>query len=181
MADCPFAGSWWVVPGQLLAGRYPGDPSEATAEAKLTGLLDAGIRTAICLQEEGEMGTDGLPFVPYVGRLIQLAEARGIAATCLRIPIRDGHVPDAQTMESVLETIDASLDEERPVYVHCWGGHGRTGTVIGCWLVRHGMAGEEALSRVAELHEASCILTGIPAPETAAQRGFVLRWAERRA
>ena len=23
------------------------------------------------------------------------------------------------------------------VYVHCWGGVGRTGTVVGCWLVRH--------------------------------------------
>ncbi len=26
------------------------------------------------------------------------------------------------------------------VYVHCWGGVGRTGTVVGCWLLRHGYA-----------------------------------------
>ena len=26
----------------------------------------------------------------------------------------------------------------RKVYVHCWGGVGRTGTVVGCYLVRQG-------------------------------------------
>jgi protein-tyrosine phosphatase len=46
-------------------------------------------------------------------------------------------VPDAEMMGSVLDAIDTSLDEVGPAYVHCWGGHGRTGTAIGCWLVRH--------------------------------------------
>ncbi len=27
------------------------------------------------------------------------------------------------------------------VYVHCWGGNGRTGAVVGCRLRRHGYAG----------------------------------------
>ena len=31
------------------------------------------------------------------------------------------------------------------MYLHCWGGVGRTGTVVGCWLVRHGRTGDEAL------------------------------------
>jgi len=26
------------------------------------------------------------------------------------------------------------------VYVHCWAGRGRTGTVVGCYLKRHGIA-----------------------------------------
>ncbi|MFZ5949388.1 MAG: fused DSP-PTPase phosphatase/NAD kinase-like protein [Candidatus Rifleibacteriota bacterium] len=28
----------------------------------------------------------------------------------------------------------------KPVYVHCWGGLGRTGVVVGCWSRRHGEA-----------------------------------------
>jgi len=179
MPKCLFEGSWWVVPGELLAGRYPGHPDADEAEEKLTGLLDAGIRTVVCLQEEDELGANGLPFVPYVERLAQLAEVRGITVKCLRIPVRDGGVPSAETMASVLETVDRSLDEGRPVYIHCWGGHGRTGTAIGCWFVRHGMSGQEALRRVAKLHKSSRILSGIPAPETATQRNFVLNWAER--
>ena len=48
-------------------------------------------------------------------------------------------------MASILDAIDAALDGGKTVYVHCWGGVGRTGTVVGCWLVRHGKTGDEAL------------------------------------
>ena len=32
--------------------------------------------------------------------------------------------------------------------MHCWGGVGRTGTTVGCWLVRHGRSGTEALAEL---------------------------------
>ena len=53
-------------------------------------------------------------------------------------------------MSDILDAIDAALRDGKTVYVHCWGGVGRTGTVIGCWLVRHGKTGDEALSQIAE-------------------------------
>lgn len=34
-----------------------------------------------------------------------------------------------------------ALAAGQTVYVHCYGGIGRTGTVVGCWLVRHGLSG----------------------------------------
>ena len=43
-------------------------------------------------------------------------------------------------MVSILDAIDDSVKVGKPVYVHCWGGVGRTGMVIGCWLLRHGLA-----------------------------------------
>ena len=40
-------------------------------------------------------------------------------------------------MLAVLDAIDIALCEGHGVYIHCWGGVGRTGTVVGCWLKRH--------------------------------------------
>ena len=142
MMNTPFEGSWWVVPGQLLAGRYPGDVDSERAEMKLGGLLNAGIETVICLQEEDERGSNGQLFVPYVGKLTELAELLGVDVKCSRFPIVDGRVPDVETMGTVLDALDASLDEGKSVYVHCWCGHGRCigGNVVR--KVQRGQRGE---------------------------------------
>jgi protein-tyrosine phosphatase len=39
-------------------------------------------------------------------------------------------------MERILATIKRAIDERATEYVHCWGGIGRTGTVVGCWMVQ---------------------------------------------
>ena len=83
--------------------------------------------------------------------------------------------PTQEEMAGILDTIDAALDAGHTVYVHCYGGIGRTGTVIGCYLVRHGMSGEEALEEIAGLRQ------GTPdgwkrSPETEPQRQMVQNW-----
>ena len=68
-------------------------------------------------------------------------------------PVRDMGVPTREVMADVLSTLRAELDEGRAVYVHCWGGIGRTGTVAGCWLVEEGHSAAEALARIAALRQ----------------------------
>jgi protein-tyrosine phosphatase len=82
-------------------------------------------------------------------------------------------------MRAILDAIDDSLDRDLPVYVHCWGGHGRTATVVGCWLVRHGMSGDEALRRIAELRRAYPELRHEPAPQANVQYAMVGNWKPR--
>ena len=77
-------------------------------------------------------------------------------------------------MSRILDDIDAALEEDRTVYVHCWGGRGRTGTVVGCWLVRHGLDGGDALEQIARLRRD--LGHGSPSPETAAQCAMVTGW-----
>ncbi len=82
-------------------------------------------------------------------------------------------------MVDILDTIDAALEEGRTVYVHCWGGVGRTGTVVGCWLVRHGRTGEEALAQVAEWWRGVEKVWRQPeSPETPEQCEYVRNWTE---
>lgn len=69
----PFARSYWVEPGKLLAGCYPGDRNPKQAEAKLKGLLASGIRVVVNLMEENELGHNGETFVQYDKTLQKMA------------------------------------------------------------------------------------------------------------
>jgi hypothetical protein len=174
----PFPRSYWVVPGRLLAGYYPGAPFQSEMEAKLNALLDAGITVVLNLMEADEVDWEGNPFQPYASSLTLLATQRGLRADCQRFPICDGGIPPRQQMVETLDAIDNANRAGRAVYVHCWGGKGRTGTVVGCYLARHGIAsGPQALQKIIELrrdearaHEAS--------PETHVQRDYVMNWRE---
>lgn len=176
--DVPFPRSWWVVPGRLLGGCYPGALEPEAARAKLASLVDAGIRAVVCLQEADECDWDGVPFEPYARRLNAMAAARGEHVTCVRKPIRDMDVPTRAEMADILDTIGGFLDRDLPVYVHCFGGHGRTGTVVGCWLVRHGAEADDALRQIAGMRRHDPHLRGQPSPQTETQRRFVRTWEQ---
>jgi len=172
MRDTPLRASYWVVEGVLLAGEYPGSSTKEEAAAKLGRLLDAGITRFVDLTQGNELR-------PYAPHIAELAGVRDIAVSCDRFAIRDYDVPSEQNMVRILAAINQAILDEAPVYLHCWGGIGRTGTVVGCWLVQEqGLTGDQALARIAELRRHSADRNA-PSPETEAQRDFIRRWAGR--
>ena len=73
---------------------------------------------------------------------------------------------------------DLNPDKGKMPYVHCWGGIGRTGTVVGCWLARHGGGGEDALNQLKQLWT-NCTKSAIRnSPETDEQENFILNWRQ---
>lgn len=166
----PLARTWWIEPGRLLGGPYPGahDPDER--DRKLAALAVAGIQHVVCLQEEDEKGSGGRGFPEYIGRLRHVA-AREIEWR--RFPIRDLTAPSAAQMVEILAHL-AALDG--PIYVHCWGGHGRTGTVAGCWLREQGLSGAQALAAISAARSHDPYLRDQPAPQTSDQIDLVRRW-----
>jgi protein tyrosine phosphatase len=174
----PYPRSYWVVPDKLFAGCYPGakDPNEA--KEKITALLNAGIRHVINLMESDERDRTGQLFVPYEDLLESIASKKGIPLTFDRLSIKDMSVPTERYMARILNQIDLFIKQGRPVYVHCLGGIGRTGTVVGCYLVRHGLAtGKNVLEMIRELRK-DCEDADRQSPETGEQRGMVVGWEE---
>ncbi len=172
----PTPSSYWVVPQLLLAGGYPGDPDPDEHHLKVQSLVGAGIRKFVNLMEEDETNLAGEPFVPYQDVAAKLCPE----VACVRHAIRDLSVPTVSQMLSILDTIDNTVKIGRPVYVHCWGGVGRTGTVVGCWLLRHGLAApSDVLDVLMRLRQQDKERRHRMSPETGEQQRFVRQWPER--
>ena len=167
----PNANCYWVRPGKLLAGEYPAADDEDTARERLLAYLDHGVNAFVDLTQPGEL-------VLYLPWLEEEAEQRGIEVGYHRMSIPDMQVPASrQHMRATLNLIDDSLRDGRVVYVHCWGGVGRTGTVIGCYLARHGLGGDQALHTLSRLwQQVEKSWRFERTPQTDAQREWVKVW-----
>lgn len=169
----PISNSYWVVPGRMAAGEYPGHVAWDIASQKVKALLQAGIDCFVDLTEAGVN-------TPYADVLRHEATLANVNAIHVRHPIVDGSVPRSPgQMVAVLDAIDDALGQGKTVYVHCLGGLGRTGTVIGCWLVRHGRTGDAALAQIAQWRNgAEAVLRQAHSPETREQCDYVRTWKE---
>jgi protein-tyrosine phosphatase len=82
-------------------------------------------------------------------------------------------------MTTILNTIDTELQAGRKIYLHCWGGIGRTGTTVGCYLVRRGKTGDEALQQLAKWWQTvPKSQIHLRSPETREQAEFIRNWAK---
>ena len=155
-----------------MAGEYPRTAEKPTSQMKLAAILRAGIRQFIDLTEATE------PLEDYCGLLTAEAERMRVAVQHARHPIKDMSTPTTAQMMAILRAIQAAYTDEVPLYVHCWGGIGRTGTVIGCLLVECGMSGDEALNVIARKWTVMAKRHYQPrSPETDEQARFVRNWA----
>lgn len=175
----PASRCYWVVPGRLLAGAYPGSPDPQAHEERLTQLSNAGIRTFVNLMEADERNPQGVKLTPYEEFFRERPHDNARDERFLRFAIPDLSIPSVDGMREILDAIDLSLEEQRPVYVHCLGGVGRTGTVIGCWLRRHRLAtADNVLETLARLRVPDVERGDRPAPERPAQLDMVLGWKD---
>lgn len=162
----PIKHCYWVSPGELLAGEYPRNKDEESSTQKINALIQAGVTVFIDLTRED----DGL--CPY-------SEMLDRNTLHQRFPIRDISIPDsAEVTIAILDTIDHHISEGKIVYLHCWGGVGRTGTIVGCWLARHGQEGRASLERLQELWK-HCPKSAIRnVPDSEEQKQYILKWKE---
>lgn len=170
----PIPDCYWVVDNQFLAGEYPGASDSCEARIKLERFLDHGVTLFIDLTEEWELNG-------YADIARELAEGRDVHVTHERLPIQDMSIPTPGRMQEILSRIKRAKDEGQTCYVHCWGGVGRTGTVVGCWLVQE--TGVTAAQAIAQIAQWRCDTPDgrKRSPETDEQRVFIETWSKRAA
>ncbi len=167
----PIQNSYWVIPGRFRAGEHPGIHSGRDVKKKLRWLMEDGIDFIIDL-------TGPLPSeLDYSSLITDVATLNNRQVGYKQIPIQDFNTPHKQIMVNILDIIDKALIDGKNIYLHCYYGLGRTGTVVGCYLARHGSLGDEALQKIQELR------AGIPnenslSPETTDQIRMVKEWTK---
>jgi protein-tyrosine phosphatase len=137
--------AWWVQPGRLLAGEYPGATTSEGAHEKLRLLIDAGVDSIV------DLTTPDDHLASYREALELAGQQAGRQVRHFAHPIPDMGVIEHEGYDRILAHIRDEITGGRVVYLHCWGGMGRTCTVVGCLLIDDGLDYESAIARIAEL------------------------------
>jgi len=160
--------TYWVVQDRLLAGDYPSVGRRTLDLARLTSLIDAaGITSFIDLTGTGE-----IPIRQQYKPLFRSLPGERLLHYH-HMPITDMGVPSTAEMIAILDTIDQAPGR---VYVHCYAGVGRTGTVVGCYLARHGLHNGNVLEAITLLRTGGLGDPPCPSPIRPAQCSMVSSW-----
>jgi protein tyrosine/serine phosphatase len=157
-----------VIPGRLYAGPRPCalEPEEIPV---LQDALGRAPVVFINLLEAFEQSDD----IRLRGVYDMAKKSCAGGVEIKYFPCEDHNVTTDESVEEALSTIDECLAQGKIVYIHCWSGVGRTGTIVGCWLRRHGH--KNAIEKIFELREGTRDPKR-PSPRRVCQIEMINRW-----
>jgi len=188
----------WLIPGHLMCGHYPGAcPSRQNSDEEITKNLalirDAGVCTFVCLQDElppqdADWPDDGIEKkserAPWAkGNFKNYRKFMPMTyenpATYVHYKLPDLSV--AKTLNDLDEIVSYLVERIKngnKIYIHCWGGRGRTGLISTCILgaLYNEIDAEEALDRVQTAYSLREPWRKSLSPETEEQRSQVRDW-----
>lgn len=119
----------WLAPGILAFGEKPGRWRPVNEDLQF--LKRESIRSILSLVEVEP----------------QLPNYREAGFMTYHIPVDDFQAPTMAQIQSCMEF----LASNSPVYVHCFAGYGRAGTIAAAWLIHNGMSAIDAIRTVRKL------------------------------
>lgn len=169
----PFERSYWVLPNRFIVGEIPASMKEDETIAKLNGLIQVNVNVVINLMEEDEKNYENKSFYDYAPYL----NKHNVETH--RIPIKDLSIPTIETMKKILSIVQDSIRQKKVVYLHCWGGVGRTGTAVGCFLLNNSLASKDNVLETINYLKRTTSIDKRQSPETEEQRKFLMEWPIR--
>lgn len=176
MYPLPFNRSYWVIPGFLMAGEIPSAQSDSERIEKIKGLVDSGIQSVVNLIESEECNFSGKKLIDYSDEMLKIAKESEVELAINRFAIRDLDIPTVDFMVELLNHIKKDVLEEKPVYVHCWGGIGRTGTTVGSFLINEGICDVKEVIDFIKFFKRHTNIAHRDSPETPDQVEFIQNW-----
>lgn len=157
----------YKVRDRVYAGEYPREYDDKKSVDKIEQFKRFRITHFIDLTEEGELR-------PYDQMLASPMQH-------IRFPIQDVSVPASiESVKDLIGQIQGILNESdrNKVYIHCWGGVGRTGTIVGCLLShQHNYDYNETMGALKKAFSDCPKSAYRETPETREQRNFIARYA----
>ncbi|KAL4538911.1 hypothetical protein Ndes2437A_g01903 [Nannochloris sp. 'desiccata'] len=184
-AACSFSSyANWLIPGYVMLGRYPYSypPQEEMRLAGVDGFLSYRAAAQLCgaalsdpptfEEVNGLRNRDLDKFLPPRKRTSDYVNRRRIEPEFLHCPIVDLGIAEEDQLINLLNELTERLKIGEKLYVHCWGGRGRAGTIGAALLAKlYGVDADEALERVQRAFDTRSEQR--QSPETPQQHTFV--------
>jgi atypical dual specificity phosphatase len=137
----------WVINNELAGSGLP------LSFEQFKWLVDHGIETVVTVRE-----------VPLPADWFTLEDKKNLNTdrknpkriNYLHLRVEDYHSPTVQEIDSTVKFIENEIKSNRPVLVHCAAGKGRTGNILGAYLLRNENIGaRDAITRIRNIRPGS--------------------------
>jgi atypical dual specificity phosphatase len=122
----------WIEPNILAASGIPLDAKD------LRSLHSQGIRAMLSLTEHSL-----LTFTEITPALLT-----ELGMAYAHVPIPDQHPPTFEQAARILQLIEAMKQQQRPLFVHCHAGVGRTGTILHLYYLSQGFDWDKTKAKI---------------------------------
>jgi len=170
----PTDKSNWVIAGRVLQGAYPIGKTEIEQRQVISALMRVGVGCFVNLVSVQE--TMQLPDYSGLVKAQQKLRPDDPPAAHVHFPIVDGGTAkDSQVLPLLQELVQRVRMNQR-LYIHCYGGHGRAGTICACLLgILYELPPDEAIMRIQVYHDSREESGAFDSPACEGQRKQVRR------